>query len=143
MSDPFDVEINAALPAGSNVLGSVSISSALPAGGNNIGSVNIGTIPSVGAQGNAWNAAAVAAAGASASIDTNGLAFISAFGNASAATTIQMQYSADNATWYNGGPSIALSAAGDFGLTVQSGARYIRLTSSAAATITASIEAKG
>lgn len=139
MSDPFDVEINAALPAGTNALGSVT----LLAGANTIGTVNIGTIPVVGAQGNAWSAAAVAAAGASASVDTNGLAFVSAFGNASAATTIQMQYSADNATWYNGGPSIALSAAGDFGLTVQTGARYIRLTSSAAATITASIEAKG
>lgn len=95
-----------------------------------------------GAQANAWNAVAVAAGGASAVLDTWHLPFVTAFGNASAATTITLQVSQDNVNWYNSQVAQTLSAAGNFCLITEMGARYVRLTSSAAATITATITAK-
>lgn len=98
------------------------------------------SLASAGAQGNAWNAAAVAIGGVSAAIDTNGMPFVTVFGNSSVASTIQVQYSQDGTNFYNAGPSI--SASGDFGTSFQPGARYVRLSSSAAATITATVAAK-
>jgi len=99
-------------------------------------------VPQVGAQANAWNAVAVLAAGVSASIDTKGLAHISAFGNVSAATTIGVNVSEDNVTWYASGITQVLSAAGNFYIPLTTGARYIQLSSLDAATITATIAAK-
>jgi len=96
----------------------------------------------IGANGNAWLAVAVAAAGVSATVDTLGNPNISVYGSASAATTISVSVSADGATWWPSTQQAALGAAGDFYLNFTSGARYIQLVSSAAATITATISAK-
>lgn len=96
----------------------------------------------VGNHANAWNAVAVGVGGTSAEIDVQHAAFISAFGNASAATTITLQYSQDKTNWYDG-PNQVLSAAGDFRIDATTGARYVRLKSSAAATITGTIAGKG
>ena len=133
------------LPEGANAIGTVGVTSlpAIPAGTNLIGSVGVASKPNIGSTGNAWNAAAVAAAGVSATIDTGGLANVAVFGSASAATTIGVNVSADGANWYPSSNSEALSAAGDFYLQFACGARYIQLTSSAAATITATVAAKG
>jgi len=96
-----------------------------------------------GNHGNAWAAAAVAAAGVSAVATMGaGLRVVSAFGNASAATTIMLQYSADGINWYDSGVSKLLAGAGDFAIDVTTAATRLRLRSSAAATITASILGK-
>jgi len=101
------------------------------------------TPPVIGTHGNAWNAAAVGAGGNSASIDTQYTPFVSIFGNADAATTITIQYSQDNANFYNG-PTLAIPALGsDFASDITVGARYVRLQSSGAATITATVAGKG
>jgi len=101
------------------------------------------TPPVSGTHGNAWNAAAVGAGGTSASIDTQYTPFVSIFGNADAATTITIQYSQDNANFYNG-PTLAIPALGsDFASDITVGARYVRLQSSGAATITATVAGKG
>lgn len=97
----------------------------------------------VGAQGNAWNAAAVLAAGVSASVDAGSLPNVSAFGNVDAATTITVQVSEDNATFYDTTSTVVLAGAGNFHVSLNTGARYVRLKSSGAATITATIAAKG
>lgn len=99
-------------------------------------------VPQVGAQANAWNDVAVAAGGVSSNIDTQGLANVSAFGSVSAATTIGVNVSEDNSTWYTSGITQALSAAGDFYISFTTGARYIQLSSLDAATITATVAAK-
>ena len=96
----------------------------------------------VGANGNAWHALAVAAAGVSATVDTLGDPNISAFGSVSAATTVTVNVSADGATWWPSTQQAVLTAAGNFYLNFVTGARYIQLVSSAAATITATISAK-
>jgi len=100
-----------------------------------------GTTP-VGTQGNAWAAAAVLANGTSASIDCQFVPFITAFGSVSANTTITLQVSQDNATFYDALSTKITSAPADFVIFATSGARYTRLKSSAAATITASITGK-
>ncbi len=97
---------------------------------------------SVGAHANAWDAVAVAANGTSASLDVTNAPFVSAFGNASAATTITLQYSQDGTNWYDG-PTVTLGAAGNFRIDATVGATNVRLKSSAAATITATIAGKG
>jgi hypothetical protein len=95
----------------------------------------------IGGQGNAWSAATVAANGTSAVVDTWSCPYVSAFGNASAATTLTLQYSADGSSFYDG-PTVTLSGAGDFHLDATTAARYLRLLSSSAATLTATIAAK-
>jgi hypothetical protein len=117
-------------------------SAKLPAVLDGAGRLKIGA-NTVGALGNAWNAAAVLAAGVSAAVDTLDAAFASAFGNVDAATTLTLQVSQDNAAFYDTAANIVLAGAGDFHLSLSTGAKYIRLKSSAPATITATIAAKG
>jgi hypothetical protein len=95
----------------------------------------------IGVQGNAWNAASVGSNGTSGVEDTWSCPFVSAFGNANAATTLTLEYSMDGSTFY-AGPSTTLSGAGDFHIDATTAARYLRLLSSAAATITATLAAK-
>lgn len=97
----------------------------------------------VGAQGNAWNAAAVLAAGVSTAVDTGSLHRVAAFGNADAATTITVQVSENNVTFYDTTTTAVLGGASDFHVAFDTAARYVRLKSSGAATITATIAAKG
>lgn len=96
----------------------------------------------VGAQANAWNAAVVGIAGDSVAIDCQHQSNISAFGNVSAATTITIYVSQDNVTYYATATNVVLGGPGDFHFSFQSAARYVRLRSSAAATITATIAGK-
>lgn len=96
--------------------------------------------PVVGTHANAWNAAVVAANGTSTAIDCQFMSFISVFGNTSASTTIVAQFSQDNVNFYD---SVTVAANGDFGISPTVGARFVRLKSSKAATITATIAAKG
>ncbi len=114
-------------------------------GGSNVSATNpvpVSAAPAVGAQGNAWNAAAVAAAGVSTTVDTGGHSTVAIFGSVSAATNIGVNVSADNATWYPINQQANMAAAGNFSLQFDTGARYIQLVSSAAATITATVSAK-
>ena len=122
--------------------GKVDIQSALPAGTNNIGDVDIASTPVVGTHANAWNAAAVAAGGDSNVVDTQYQSNISVFGNADAATTITAYVSQDGTNFYKTSNEVTLSAAGDFHFTFVTAARYVRLRSSAVATITATIAGK-
>jgi hypothetical protein len=95
----------------------------------------------VGAQANAWNAVAVLAGGVSNNIDCQFNQRISAFGVVDAATTIDLMVSQDNVNFYVAGNQV-LGGAGDFHITVESGARYAHLRSVGAATITGTIAAK-
>lgn len=104
---------------------------------------HIVTMNTAGSQGNAWNAAAVVLGGVSAAIDTGAKPYISIFGNASAATKITVQFSADNVNYYDSEVNYDLIGAGNFGSSSVIGARYIKLKSSVAATITATVFAKG
>jgi len=100
------------------------------------------SIQILGGQANAWSAAAVGVNGTSAALDTRWAPYCAAFGNASAGTTITAQFSANGTNWYTSNVAQTLGAAGDFGFVFTTGARHVRLISSAAATITASIQCK-
>lgn len=97
-----------------------------------------------GTQGNAWNTAVVSANGVSSSIDVQLLSVISVFGNADSPTVIRPQFSQNNTNFYTS-VDIAFSpnASGDFSGSFIYGGRYVKLISSNAATITATIAAKG
>lgn len=95
-----------------------------------------------GTQANAWNATAVAANGTSNSIDTQLAPNVSVFGNTSGVTRIAIQLSQDNVNFYDVTDQ-NVPGGGDFGISGVWGARYIRLKSSQARTITATISAKG
>lgn len=103
----------------------------------------------LGVEANAWSAAVTGAGGTSTALDTLGLGTCSAFGNSSGATTISVQFSQNNSTWYDatattgvGGNSVVLAGAGNFAITFTSGARYVRLKSSASVTATATLSVK-
>jgi hypothetical protein len=95
----------------------------------------------VGANGNMWSAAAVSISGTSAILDTTEARFCSAFGNTSAAATITVQYSADRTNFYSSSVNTG-AVTGNFGINWNNGARFIRLISNAAATITANVSCK-
>lgn len=97
----------------------------------------------VGAQANAWSAVAAGIGATSTALDSQWATFCSAFGNVSAATTISVQVSSDNTNWYTSTTSQVLAGAGNFGFHYSPGARYSRLITSAAATITATLACKG
>lgn len=98
-------------------------------------------ISPLGTHANAWDAAATGAGGVSAALDTWSCPFVSAFGNASGASTITVQYSQDGSNYYDG-PAQVLSGAGNFRIDATCGARYVRLKSSANVTVTATLSAK-
>ena len=117
--------------------------SALPAGTEAIGTVGVTSFQVVGTTGNAWNDVAVAAGGVSSTVNTGGLANVSVYGNVSASGTMSVNVSADGTTFYPSSNSDAISAAGDFYMNFTCGAQYLQLAYSEAATITATISAKG
>jgi hypothetical protein len=94
-----------------------------------------------GSHGNAWNAAVVGIAGKSTSLDTQFAMFCSAFGNSSAAATITVELSADDTNYYASSTNTG-AVTGNFGIFFQPGARYVRLSSNAASTITATLQCK-
>lgn len=101
------------------------------------------SVPPVGSHANAWNAAAVGAGGNSSVIDFQYTPHISAFGNANGATTISLQVSQDNTNFYTLSTVTLVGGGGDFAINITIGARYARLQSSNARTITATITGKG
>lgn len=134
----FPVQLSA-LPAGTESIGNVGLNT----GTNAIGTVGVTVLPGVGATGNAWNDVAVAAGGVSSTVNTGGLANVSVYGNVSASGTMSVNVSADGTTFYPSSNSDAISAAGDFYMNFTCGAQYLQLAYSEAATITATISAKG
>lgn len=98
----------------------------------------------VGVEANAWNAAVVSADGFSTSIDCQYVSILSIFGNTNAATTILLEQGQDNVAWYDTGLEFSVGGTGgDFYMTLNdAGARYYRLQSTGAATITATIAGK-
>jgi hypothetical protein len=96
----------------------------------------------IGAPANAWNATVVGANATSGAIDTLDAANVSAFGHVSAATTITVQVSEDNITFYDTGSTSVLGGASDFHISLTSGAKYVRLKTLNAVTVTATISAK-
>lgn len=94
----------------------------------------------IGSHNNAWAAAATGVGGTSAKIDTKSLPHVSVFGNTSGASTITVQFSADNTNFYDSGTTV--SANGDFGINFTGGAQYVRLKSSANVTVSATVSAK-
>ena len=104
---------------------------------------NVQVLPAIGVQANAWNDESASPGGTSNAADCQYCYNISVFGNSNAATTISAQVSQDGGfTWYDTSYSSVLSGAGDFHFSFTSGARYIRLKSSSAATLTVTIAAK-
>lgn len=96
----------------------------------------------IGVHANAWSAASTGAGGFSSSVDTWCAQAVTAFGNASGATTITLQVSQDGTNWYDSQINQVLSGAGNFCLNATVGARFVRLKSSADVTATATISAK-
>jgi len=90
-----------------------------------------------------WNAAVVGAGGKSLDHYTSDNPFITAYGNASAATTITIEVSNDKITWFVTQVTQVLAGAGDFVINATIATPYVRLSSSGAATITGWISAKG
>lgn len=88
-----------------------------------------------------WNAVNPGAAGVSEVVDTGGFPNVTAIGNSAGATTITLQLSQDGVNFYDG-PNQVLAGAGDFRIDDSTGARYVRLKTSAGAVITAHIAAK-
>lgn len=86
-----------------------------------------------------WNAAVVAAGGNSGTAVAGSFRNWIICGNASAATTLTVQVSHDNVTWYTTTVTVTLGATGDFFFDCRPlfGATYVRLSSSGVATITA------
>jgi hypothetical protein len=106
-------------------------------------SIPVAVTPNVvGTEGNAWSAVAVLAGGVSASIDCQYTPNISVFGNTSGTTKITVQFSQDNANFYDATEQ-NIPSGGDFSISDAWGARYIRLKSSQARTITATVAGKG
>ncbi len=96
----------------------------------------------LGAQGNAWLAAATGAGGFSAALDTLDASIVSAFGNVNGATTLTVQVSEDNATYYDTATTVVLGGAGDFHTSFTTAAKYVRLKSSNNVNATATLAAK-
>lgn len=90
--------------------------------------------------GNAWLAVAVGIGGVSNVIDTQSGANVSIYGNTSVSTNITVSGSQDGTNFYT--LTTYNTVNGNFHQMLVTGARYIRLSSSAAATITATIAPK-
>lgn len=93
-----------------------------------------------GTHANAWNAVAVGAGGTSNVIDCQYVSHITVFGNSSGNTTLSYQVSQDNSNFYT--TATFTTGTGNFGADFTTGARYVRLQSNTARTITATIAGK-
>ena len=78
-----------------------------------------------------WNNESTGVAGNSSSYQPNGRSSLSVFGNLSGATTIKLQASNDDNTWYDTGSSITTSGSGDVAGHFTFCAPYLRFQSSA------------
>ena len=96
----------------------------------------------VGSHGNAWNAASPLANGTSTSIDCEKQNNITIFGDVSASCQLKAQFSQNDSDWYDSSQSVWPSGAEDFEFSFTCAARYIRLHTDSAITITATIAGK-
>lgn len=87
-----------------------------------------------------WNAASVGANEQSPGVRIFNCSWGSAFGHTSASTTITVMESQDGVNWYASQNS--QTSSGDFAIDFQTGAEFVALKSSGAATITAVVSAK-
>jgi hypothetical protein len=95
----------------------------------------------IGVHANAWNAAVVTSGTNSPAVDVQYNDVVSVFGNVSAnMNSLRLQASQDGINFYTAA-TVSIST-GNFGTTLQWGARYIRLQAGGNATITATIAAK-
>lgn len=95
-----------------------------------------------GSEGNLWDNVAVSANGTSTAFDACNATMVSIVGNTSTATNLSLELSLDNSNYYSSMWSIP-SANGNFHLELNHlGAKWLRLKSSASATITASAGGK-
>jgi hypothetical protein len=109
---------------------------------NTDGSISAVPVP-IGTHANAWNAATVSSGGNSTAIDCQFVRTISIFGNSSGnLNPMRIQASQDNTNWYTL-TTFSIST-GNFGTTIDFGARYLRLQSGQGAnlTLTATITRK-
>lgn len=88
----------------------------------------------------AWTAASTGAAGKSAELAVSPFKVITIFGNTSGATTLTVEYSKDNSTYYASDQTVA--ANGDFAKTFDCAAPYVRISSGTDRTVTAWIAGK-
>lgn len=106
------------------------------------GKLQVSVIPNtVGTQDNAWASVSTGVNGVSASIDCQYTPFVTVFGTTNGATTITLQVSQDNITFIDAASTV-LAIAGGFEMSRTTGARYIRLKSSADVVASATIAAK-
>lgn len=95
----------------------------------------------LGVEANLWANVAVGINGLSAVFDTQDAPNVGVMGNSSGATNLTVQFSMDNITFY-GTTVIAVAGAGNFVSTFTMPFRFLRLSSSAAVTLTATAAAK-
>lgn len=97
---------------------------------------------SVGEQHNAWATGSTPGAGGfSNDFQVTDCKYMTAFGSASGATTITLQFSQDGTT-FRDGPTQVLAGAGDFYFNITTGCRRVRLKTSAAVTVSGTITGK-
>jgi hypothetical protein len=94
----------------------------------------------IGIQANLWNATVVTPGAVSAVFDTRGFPNCSVFGNVTATSTLTLQASADNINYYS--TELTTLSNTDFGTHIIFGAKFIRMTTDTAATITATVQCK-
>lgn len=109
-----------------------------------INGISYTATPHVGTEGNGWNNVAVLANGVSTAIDFLYVTNISIFGKSTAITTIEIEVSQNNVNFYKTGLAIEITAPDDFFFGIPNmAARYIRLRSDSASTITATLVGNG
>lgn len=89
-----------------------------------------------------WNAASTGVAGNSSSLDTTYCANVTFYGTVSAATTLSVFVSPDDSNWYDSGVDYVAAGSGNFYINMTTGAKYVRLQSSADVTATAYADCK-
>ena len=94
----------------------------------------------IGSQGNLWNNASVAPNEASPAIDVTGVVELSIIGTTDVKTTLSIELSLDNMHFYE---SLAVPGTiGDFVIDLKTAVPWVRIRSSAACVITASLGGK-
>jgi len=95
-----------------------------------------------GSHANCWDADTIAANDVSPSVDLQYTSAVSLFGQSLAGITLTVQVSQDNTAWYDSTNSVYAGGGTDFYAAFTTGARYARLKTSDACTITATIAGK-
>lgn len=94
----------------------------------------------VGEYGNLWNSQSIMAGTVSAAFDTKGFPHCTIFGATTVPSTLVIQASADGVNFYGG--DILIMAFETYSTGLYMGQRWVRLTSSAATTISGTVQCK-